>query len=212
MSTAVLTYTSLLTDVRSYLERPNDAGLDVQLPRLVMMAENRIATDLRILGTQQVLTSQFELGNARIPKPSRWRRTVSFRYTSATGATNELSLRTYEVCRSFWPTESVQTSTPRYYADYNFKYFFIAGTPGAALNFELVFIQKLEPLSVENQVNWYTDEAPQLMIAATLLECEIWLKNQTRIPGRQASYDSSLNAFRGEDASRVADRNIVVGQ
>ena len=44
---AVLTYDSLVEQIPGYCERPNDAALIAQLPMLIMLAENRIATDMK---------------------------------------------------------------------------------------------------------------------------------------------------------------------
>jgi hypothetical protein len=206
-----MTYDTLLSDVRSYTERPNDANLDAQLPRLVMMAENRISTDLRILGTQQVVQGTFTAGLSTVAKPALWRRSISFRYKDANSNWAPLKLRTYEFCRSYWPYEGITTDAPQYYADYNFNNFLIAGPPVNASIFELTYVARLAPLGDSSQTNWYTTNAPQLLLAALLLETELWLKNQARAAQRQATYESSLNAFKGEEASRMVDRGVIVG-
>ena len=41
---AALTYTSLIDQIPGYCERLNDSALIAQLPFIVMLAENRIAT------------------------------------------------------------------------------------------------------------------------------------------------------------------------
>lgn len=207
---AAMTYDTLLTDVISYTEKANSSNLTDQLPRLVMLAENRMATDLRILGVQQVVTGNFTAGDPRLAKPALWRKTVSFRYTNAANRMVELFLRTYEYCREYWPNQATATVAPRFYSDYNMANFLIAGTPSSALSFELTYVAKLAPLSSAAPTNWYTDGAPQLLLAATLLETEIWLKNQARVPQRQATYDSALAALKGEDGSRALDRSVVL--
>lgn len=208
-SPANMTYTSLCSDVRSYCEQPNNEQLDEQLPRLVMMAENRIATDARILGTTLVVLGNFTANNPTFAKPAQWRKNVSMRYVDADGKKRDLFLRTYEFCRQFWPGSN-STPTPRYYADYNFGNMLVAGTPDDDYQFELTYVARLEPLSDANQVNWYATNAPQLLLNATLLETEIWLKNQSRVPQREAAYTTSLNAFKVEDGARAYDRSIVL--
>lgn len=206
---ATLTYDTLTSDVKSYLERPSDAALAAQLPRLIMLAENRLATALKILGVQQIGQGTLTAGSPTMAKPSLWRQTVSFR-VQYQGDWKDIYLRTYEFCRQYWPNPSATVSVPRYYADYNFDQFLLVGTPATALAFELVYIAKLEPLSSSNQANWYTANAPQLLLAAVLLESEIWLKNQTRIAARQEAYQSALDAFKAQDGGRAFDRNVVV--
>lgn len=207
---ATLTYDTLVSDVKSYTERPNDDKLADQLPRLIMLAENRIATALRILGVRKVGQGTFNAGDPVLVKPALWRVSESFRYQTAAGDWQDLYLRTYEYCRQFWPNPSVKTDDLRYYADYDFDHFFIVGTPLTALTFELTYVARLEPLSSSAQANWYTSNAPQLLLAATLLETEIWLKNQTRVAQRQQAYEEALGSFKSQDAQRVFDRNVVL--
>lgn len=204
-----MTYSSLISDVQTYLERTNATDpLVTQLPRLVMMAENRIATDARILGTRRVVQGTFAIGDPVIEKPAYWRTTTSLNCTLASGAKSPIFQRTYEFCRAYWPTSS-QTGTPRYYADYNFDNFLVVPTPAAALQFELLYIARLEPLSDSNQTNWLTGNAPQLLLAATLLEAELWLKNFRNVDARRGAYNESLSAFKTEDSLRGLDRSVV---
>lgn len=207
---ANMTYDSLVTDITSYTERTNDSALTDQIPRLIMMAENRLATDLKILGVQQIGQGTFTPSDPVLAKPALWRQSVSFRYQDANGLWQPLWLRTYEFCREFWPNQGTVTGTPRYYADYNYDQFLIVGTPASALNFELTYIAKLQPLSSSYQSNWLTTNAPQLLLAAALLETEIWLKNQTRVQQRQSVYDAALAAFKAQDGGRAFDRSVVV--
>jgi hypothetical protein len=204
-----MTYSSLVSDVKSYAERLDDDKLSDQLPRLVMMAENRITADLRILGTQEVAAGAFDIGDPQPVKPAYWRRTVSFNYTDPTAGRVELLPRTYEYCRDYWPVTSQQGS-PRFYADYDYDHFLIVATPSSAFPFEIVYIARLPPLSDDVQINWLTSHAPQVLLNATLLEMDIWLKNFRNIPARQANYDASVGAMKSEDGVRAFDRNIIL--
>lgn len=214
---ANMNYDTLVSDVFSYTERKtSDTALSDQIPRLIMLAENRIATDANILGLKQVKTGALLANNPVVAKPAYWRRTVSFNFTDSTSSRTELLLRTYEFCRDYWPNPSIAgtsgtNGTIRYYADYNFDNFLVAATPNAAYPFELIYIARLEPLSSSSEINWLTANAPQLLLAATLLEAEIFLKNTSRIQSRQDQYDSSLKSFMAEDGARAMDRNIVMG-
>lgn len=202
---AALTYDSLVSDLRSYAERPNDERLLEQAPRLIMMAENRIATDLRILGTQLVVEST--LPSNTLAKPAYWRRTESIALTHPT--TNErvpVLRRSYEFCRAY----EGAAARPRYYADYNFDNFLFSPTPDVEYELELVYVGRLPPLSDANQTNWFTANAPQLILNAALLEMEIWLKNFRNAETRKSEYATSLAAFKTEESARVFDRSGIV--
>jgi len=175
-----------------------------------MLAENRIATDLRILGVTTVFAGVLTANSDVLAKPTLWRRSVSLRVRSAAGAWSDVLLRTYEFCRSYWPNLSVSAPAPLFYADKDFSTFTLVGPPSTALNYELTYVAKVPALDVVTLTNWFTINAPQLLLAALLLECEIWLRNQNRIPQREDIYQKSLAAFKAEDATRALDRSVVL--
>ncbi len=77
-----MTFTSLLADLRRYLERGNVTDTEVyeQLPSLINLAERRCAQELKIQGFTQVVTSAFSPSNPVVDKPNRWRETISINY------------------------------------------------------------------------------------------------------------------------------------
>lgn len=207
---ANLTYDSLVTDLTSYLERYTDTRFADQIPRVIMYAENRLAADLRILGTREVVSSTFSATNPVVAKPAYWRKTVNFNYTKSSGDRQTIFLRNYEFIREYWPHVTDTTGDIRYYADYDYDNFFLGGTPDAAYNFEILYIARLTPLNDAEQTNWFTANAPQVLLAACLYESEIWLKNQQRIALRQAAYTELRDALTKEDALRTLDDSIVL--
>jgi hypothetical protein len=82
MMPVAMTYTSLLADLRRYLERGSlaDPSVYEQLPSLVNLAERRCAQELKIQGFIQSVTATFSPGNPVVDKPNRWRETVSMNY------------------------------------------------------------------------------------------------------------------------------------
>jgi hypothetical protein len=79
-----LTWTSLQSDIRSYIERGNslsqDALVYLQIPKAIGWAERRIARELKVTGFIQVVASTFAAGTAVYAKPDRWRETVSINF------------------------------------------------------------------------------------------------------------------------------------
>ena len=193
-----LTYASLLTDVQTYAER-TDAPFVSQIPRLVMLAENRLASEVRGLGFQKYATGTMN-GNT-IPKPERWRETASFNVTVGTER-SFLQQRSYDYCRAFAPDPAL-TDQPRYYADYGYEHFLIVPTPASTYSFELAYYERPEPLSGDNQTNWTTQYAPQLLLYATLLEAQPFLKRQDLLQVWQGLYDRALQGLAQETARRA---------
>ena len=195
-----MTYNSLVQDLQDYCER-SDEPFENQIPRFIMLAENRIASESKPLGFLRVMGGTLN-GNVLV-KPVRWRKTRSF--SLLIGAERKyLYERGYEFCRSYWP-DSSKVDVPYYYADYDYEHFFIAPTPDLQYAFELQYYERPEPLSTVNQTNWTTQYAPQLLTYATLMEAMPFLKTSERIPEFQALYDRALAAIVKEDQSRSID-------
>lgn len=209
------TFTTLKDDVRRYLERgatfATDPTVYEQLPRLINLAERRIARELKVQGFINVVTGNFVAGQSVYPKPDRWRETVSINAGSGSApynTRNSLFTRSYEYCRAYWP-DSTQTGAPAYYADYDYNHWLIVPTPDVAYPYEVLFYQLPVLLDEENQTNWLTEEAPQLLLYAVLLEATPFLKNDDRIPVWQQMYDRAASMLNGEDLAKILDRSAV---
>lgn len=201
---AAMTYDSLVQDLKDYCER-SDTPFINQIPRFLMMAENRIASESKPLGFQRTVSGTLS-GNV-LAKPVRWRKTKSF--SLIVGAEKKyLYSRGYEYLRSYWPDQS-KVDVPYFYSDYDYEHYFIAPTPDLAYEFELQYYERPEPLSEVNQTNWTTQYAPQLLLYATLMEAMPFLKTSERIPEFQGLYDRALDAIKNEDSSRIVDTAAV---
>jgi hypothetical protein len=202
---AVMTYDSLTTDITQYLER-NDAAVVNQIPSFIMLAEFEIAEQIKTLGQQQVVESTMTIGEPVIPKPARWRKTVSMNVT-VSGQIQPILLRKYEYLRQYAPS-STTTSTPLYYSDYNYDNWLVAPTPDQAYSFEVLYYERLAPLSSTNQTNWITQNAPNAMLYGTLLQAMPFLKNDQRQIFQQ-KYTEAMQVLKQEDQLRLADRQAM---
>lgn len=199
-----MTYSSLLVDVRRYLERgftqESDQIVYDQLPRLITLGERRIARELKIEGFIRAVQTPLQAGLAVYLKPDRWRDTVSMTINNV-----PIFARAYEYLRNYWPDES-QTGTPEFYADYDYQHWLLAPTPDAADTLEILYYEQPQFLGEDFQTNWLTEYAPDLLLYATLLEATPFLKNDERVQMWQAMYDRAAQALSGEDLKRIMDR------
>lgn len=205
------TFTTLKEDVQRYLERGATLAADpivfAQIPRLINLAERRIASEMKLQGFIEVATLTLAVGQSVYDKPTGWRRTVSMNIGVA-GARTPVLPRSYEYVRAVWPDESA-TARPELYADYDVNHWVVAPTPDVAYPLEVVYYRQLPLLDDTNQTNWLTDIAPQMLLYATLLEASAFLKNDERVATWQGLYDRSAAAFNGEDVSKILDRASV---
>ena len=203
---SVMTYDSLTTDITQYLER-NDTAVVQQIPQFIMLAEFEIAQQIKTLGQQQVVESTMTVGNPIIQKPARLRKTTSMNLTTQSGEIQPIYLRKYEYLRSYSPSVST-TDTPLYYADYNYDNWIVAPTPDFAYAFEVLYYERIQPLSSENQTNWLTQNAPNAMLYGTVLQAMPFLKNDQRHIFHQ-KYTEAMQVLKQEDQLRVADRSSI---
>lgn len=209
-----MTFTTLQQDVRRYLERGSSYASDPvvyeQIPRLINLAERRIARELKVQGLINVVTGTLTVGQSVYSKPDRWRDTVSINI--GTGTQNNtrkvLFSRAYEYLLSYWPDRTA-TDQPLFYSDYDYDHWLIAPTPDAAYPFEILYYELPPLLDDEVQTNWLTEYAPQLILYGTLLEATPFLKNDERIGVWQQMYDRAAAMLNGEDLAKILDRSAV---
>jgi hypothetical protein len=209
-----MTFTTLQEDVRRYLERGNSYASDPvvyeQIPRLINLAERRIARELKVQGFINVVTGTLAVGQSVYPKPDRWRDTASVNI--GTGAQNNtrkvVFSRAYEYLLSYWPDRTA-TEEPIFYSDYDYNHWLIAPTPDAEYPFEILYYEIPPLLDDVVQTNWLSEYAPQLLLYGTLLEATPFLKNDERIPVWQSMYDRAAAMLNGEDLAKILDRSAV---
>lgn len=201
----VMTYDSLNTMVLQYLER-SDAAVVEAIPTFITLAEVEIAQQVKTLGQQQVVESTMTIGNPVIQKPARWRKTTSME-VSLNGSKSPVLLRKYEYLKSYTPNATT-TGLPLFYADYDYDHWLVAPTPDQAYPFEVLYYERIAPLSSANQTNWITQNAPNAMLFGTLLQAMPFLKNDARQIFQQ-KYQEAIAALKMEDVSRIGDRQTV---
>jgi hypothetical protein len=208
------TFTTLKEDVQRYMTRGGSLAADQvffeQLPRLINLAERRIARELKVQGFIDTVTGVMTPGDPVYAKPDRYRDTVSINIGVGAGSNTRKPLfsRSYEYSRAYWPDETV-TGEPQFFADYNYANWLITPTPDAAYPFEVLFYALPPLLDDTVQTNWLTEYAPQLLLYATLLETAPFLQNDERIAVWQQMYDRAAAMLNGEDLAKILDRSAT---
>ncbi len=114
-------------------------------------------------------------------------------------------LRSYEFCREYWPDDT-ETGFPKYFSDYGYNNWLIVPTPDIAYPFEVAYSEQSQPLDLTNQTNWLTENAPELLIYASLLEAMIFVKDDERVQTYKQFYLEALIGLNAEDKGRITDR------
>jgi hypothetical protein len=201
----VMTYDSLTSTVLQYLER-SDAAVVAAIPTFITLCEFEIAQEIKTLGQLTVANSTVTPNNPVLSKPARWRKTVSMTVNNGSSM-QPVFVRKFEYLKNYWP-DATQTGVPAYYADTDYEHWYLAPTPDTAYTFEVLYYERIAPLSSTNQTNWLTQYAPNAMLYGTLLQAMPFLKNDSRAIFQQ-KYSEAIAALKTEDMARVADRQAV---
>jgi hypothetical protein len=202
----VLTYDTLTASVQDYLER-NDATLVAEIPLFIMLGERRVARDLKILGLKNAITDALVEGSSVFQKPTRWLNDSSFNIGTGTLFDTRLFLeqRAYEWCRTYWP-DPTQVGTPKYYAsDYNYYFWFLVPTPDRAYPYEILYYETPQLIDPTTSSNFLTENAPEVLLYATLLETASYLKDDERVPVWTDYYNKARQNIGDEDMKRIYD-------
>jgi hypothetical protein len=201
MAAEAMTYDSLVEDVIKYSER-DDENFVNQIPRLIMMAEQAIAAEIKTLMQLNVVNTTVLANNAVIQKPARWRKTTSMKING-----QPVMLKSMDYV-SMYQSES-DPGVPLYYGDYDYDHWALAPVPATTYPLQIIYYSRIQPLDITNQENLLTREAPQALLFGTLLQAQGYLKNQEKLMVWKSFYTDAIAALKTEDQKRMIDRNSV---
>lgn len=207
-----MTYTSLVNEVKSYLNR-NDTSTAEQIPNFIYQAEQRLSLACKTILVESYVVGNFIAGTSVYQKPANWRRNISMNVGSGTPANtrNIMLLRDYEFLRMYTPdsVDATKRSIPKFYSDYGYTNFLVAPTPDQDYPFEYCFLKIPDPLTDVNQTNYWTNFAPQLLLNAVLLEAMQFLKDDERIQVFKAETQEGIALINQQDDMRIVDRSAA---
>ncbi len=209
MAAYVLTYATLVTALEFYLQRL-DANFVSEIPLFIMLGQRRVARELKILGNKVFIEGSLAVGAVFLAKPADWLNSSDFYIGSnvppAVGFHTwaPLKQRSYGYCIQYWP-DATQTTQPKYIADYTYNSWYVAPTPDLAYPYRFSYYQLPSLIAENQQTNWLTENAPDVLLYAALLETASYLQDDDRIPTWQKYYDLAKNSLSEEDMRRIYD-------
>lgn len=212
MPAATMTYTSLVEDVKAYMERGdvNDETVEIQIPRIINNTERYLADKFKILGYLNAYTSTMQAEVGVIAKPQNWRSTVSINFGLGPDQSQRkvLRARSYEYIRGIYP-DDLSLGAPEFYCDYDLNHWLVQPTPADAYPFEAM-VYTLPPLLDDtNSENYLTRYAPFTLLYFTLVNMEPFLRNDSRMATWQQLAQENFDAINAEDLRRMVDRAQV---
>jgi hypothetical protein len=209
MPAFVLTYTSLVQNMKDYAQRGTvtDTRFNNNIPVMIMRAENKVGMMFKNLLSRQTINDALLITNPLLTKPALWRNTVSMMVATGVGfgTIKPVFLRTKEYIQTYWPTPAT-ANIPKFYGDFDENTWIFGPTPAAAYPVQYVVDQAPTPLSDAVQTNAYTQKAPTVLQAAAFLEIEVFLQNAGKIAMRTEDLKMAATALEGEKAMQQTDR------
>lgn len=196
MATA-FTYTTLVEAIQSNTE---DTGAEflAYIPTAIAMAEDRLLRDLDLELFDVAATSTFGVASPWLAKPSDMVGLRTMHYTDGTGNFNLIEPKTWEFAKDYWPNVNTTSSTPKYYVEFSETNWFIAGTPASGLTVTIRYIKRPAGLSVGTPTTWLSQHVGDLLLLATLISSEQYLKADDRIIVWKQDYAERLLIARRE--------------
>jgi hypothetical protein len=193
----ISTFTQLSTSVSNWLHR---ADLTAVVEDFIMAGEWKINRLLRIRAMEADLSVAIASGVAALPSDY-----VQLKYAYIDGTpTQPLQRKTAQWIGENYPTRS-SSGKPLYIGRQGSNFVF-GPYPDSSYTVAGVYYKRLDPLSGANETNWFTANAPDLLLYAALCEAAPYLKNDIRIAVWQAKFTEALGQVQGE-----ADREELAG-
>lgn len=165
-------YSQLKTDIASWLKRDD---LTDEIPYFIRMAELRIYRKMRIRCMETALNGTIASGVIAIPSGYC---ALKFAYVNGS-PTTPLERKDAEWIYNNYPTRSAD-GKPFYIAREGDNFIF-GPYPDSAYTVKGVYYKRLDPLSDSNTTNWFTANAPDLLLYASLCEAAPFMLNDERV-------------------------------
>jgi hypothetical protein len=110
----------------------------------------------------------------------------------------------------YWPDATV-VAEPKYFCDKTTTEWMLVPTPDQAYPFEVSYWATPVLIDSANQTNWVSQNIPEALLYATLLEAVPYLKDDERVPVWREYYSLARGAITQEDQKLILDNSKVGG-
>lgn len=186
----ISTYSTLKTAVASWLKADD---LTDHIPDLIRQGELRIYRDLRIRAMESSLSSAISSGVLAVPDGY-----VEMKFAYIDGSPiGKIQRKDAEWIYQNYPTRSADRK-PLFFAR-DADSFIFGPYPDSTYTVKGTYYKRLDALSTDNETNWFTTNAPDLLLFAALCEAEPFLVNDQRTDLWERKYDFVRGRIQRED-------------
>ena len=174
-----MTYAELVQKIRDYTEVTSTVLTDVIINDFIDDAEFRILRDVDSDNNRRYATAALASGTRFVQTPDNTLviRSAQIVDSDGTGAANNrdfLQYRDTSFMSEFNPTES--TGVPKYYSNWDENTIVVAPTPNATYTIQVNYILKPSGLSSTNATTYLSQQFPNGLLYACLVEAFSFLK------------------------------------
>lgn len=187
---AITNYSELKTAAANWLHR---SDLTSYIPDFITFGEAQIYRDLRIRAMETSLNTSISAGVLSVPSGYL---EMKFIYADSSPV-QKLTRKDAEWIYTNYPTRSSDAS-PKFFAREGDNFIF-GPYPDSGYTVKGIYYKKLDALSDSNTSNWFTTNAPDLLLYAALIAAEPFIKNDARLPTWKAMYDVIKNSVQDTD-------------
>jgi len=184
---SIATYVELKTAVASWINR---SDLTATIVDLVRLGELRVYRDMRIRAMETALSATISSGVIAVPSGY-----VAMKYMRVNA--KKVQRKDAEWMYENYPTRSAD-GQPKFFAREADSFIF-GPYPDSGYAVTGLYYKRLDALSDSNTTNWFTTNAPDLLLFAALCEAEPFLENDSRIPVWEGKYNAVKTRIQRED-------------
>jgi hypothetical protein len=183
-------YSAIKTSVQAWLHSDD---LTEMVPDFIRLAELRIYRKLRIRCMETALEDAIASGVVAVPSGY-----VELKYAYINGTpVGNLSKKDAEWIYYNYPTRSAD-GKPKYIARQADSFIF-GPYPDSAYTVKGVYYKRLPALSANNETNWFTENAGDLLLYGALCEAAPYLVDDARIPVWEGKFGTLADRVQEED-------------
>lgn len=195
-----LTFTTLKSRITAYAIGQTDSSAEftAALEGFIDQAEQRLSREL-VVPALTLNTDVATSNNVSVfsyPSDAVYLRSLRVK----NGAL--LTKRTLEMLQSLAIGQSA--GVPRVYAEYSADQFIVAPPSNGATDLTASFARRIPALSVDNGTNWYSENVPDLLLCACMVNAESFNQNEPRQAAWEQTYKDRLaSALREADGYEI---------
>ncbi len=174
-----MTYDELVTNIRNYTEVDANVFSNSVINTFITMAENQILREIDLDVFKLEVAGNMTSGNKFLSAPSD---ILTHRYMMITVAGDQIFLdfRDTSFMKEYW-ADGTATGVPKYYSVWDQNTFYVAPTPAQNYTVELGYIYRPTQLSSTNPTTWISNNAPEALLYACLIQAYSYTKGPTEM-------------------------------